>query len=61
VAYAKPEDVASIVANAFYRASGTVPIVTVGRSFNFAPPELSWKVVVGVAAVAILIVALKVS
>lgn len=60
VAHASAEDVKAIVAGAFFTASGNMPTVTSGFDLDFNPPELSWKVVVGLAAAALVLVVLKI-
>jgi hypothetical protein len=60
-AYAQSNDVAAIVANAFAQAGGNVPTVSAGYDLEFTPPELSWKVVIAIGAVAVLVIAFKVA
>lgn len=66
VAHAEERDVGSIVANAFFKASGTMPSVTFKGYASDAPipgtpklPSLSITTAIGLAAVAILVLAWK--
>ena len=61
VAYARAEDVGSIIANAFGRASGTMPVVTLGRGSSTpgvgerpGAPGFTWTTAIVMASAALI-------